>query len=67
MRLFLCLLVFLCGKMVAAPVVAGMARADESTRVKIRDAVIAAVAAQPRTRSGKVRLDATAIVVTGEK
>jgi ubiquinone/menaquinone biosynthesis C-methylase UbiE len=52
---------------VAAPVVAGMARADEATRVKIRDAVIAIVAGQARTGSGKVRLGGTAIVVTGEK
>ena len=52
---------------IAAPVVAGMAKADEATRAKIRDAVIATVAAQPRTSSGKVRLGGTAIVVTGER
>jgi ubiquinone/menaquinone biosynthesis C-methylase UbiE len=51
---------------VAAPVVAGMARADEPTRGKIRDAVIA-LASQRRLPSGKVRLDATALIVTGEK
>ena len=52
---------------VAAPVVAGMAKADEATRSKIRDAVIAIVAAQARTSTGKVRLGGTAIVVTGER
>jgi ubiquinone/menaquinone biosynthesis C-methylase UbiE len=48
---------------IAAPVVAGMALAGEATRVKIKDAVIALVGGPGR----KVRLDATAIVITGEK
>ena len=48
---------------VAAPVVAGMALADEATRAKIRDAVVAAVGG-PGKRG---RLTATAVVITGEK
>jgi ubiquinone/menaquinone biosynthesis C-methylase UbiE len=47
----------------AAPVVAGMALAGEATRVKIRDAVIAAVGGPGK----RVRLTATALVITGEK
>jgi ubiquinone/menaquinone biosynthesis C-methylase UbiE len=47
----------------AAPVVAGMALAGEATRVKIRDAVIAALGGPGK----RVRLDATAIVISGEK
>jgi hypothetical protein len=50
---------------VAAPVVAGMAKADEPTRAKIRDIVVGLAAAQKR--DGKVRLAGTAVVVTGEK
>ena len=50
---------------VAAPVVAGMAKADEATRAKIRDVVLGLVT--ERAPSGEVRLDATALVVTGEK
>jgi len=50
---------------VAAPVVAGMALAGEATRAKIRDTVVAL--AGGATKAGKVRLDATAIVITGEK
>jgi ubiquinone/menaquinone biosynthesis C-methylase UbiE len=50
---------------VAAPVVAGMAKADEPTRAKIRDIVVALAAAQKT--NGKVRLGGTALVVTGEK
>jgi ubiquinone/menaquinone biosynthesis C-methylase UbiE len=49
---------------VAAPVVAGMALAGESTRAKIRDAVVAL--AEAATKAGKVRLDGTALVITGE-
>ncbi|HXU04260.1 MAG TPA: methyltransferase domain-containing protein [Polyangia bacterium] len=48
---------------IAAPVVAGMALAGEATRVKIRDAVIAAVGGPGK----KVTIGATAIVITGEK
>ena len=48
---------------VAAPVVAGMALAGEATRAKIKDAVIALVGGPGKP----VRLDATAIVITGEK
>ena len=48
---------------VAAPVVAGMALAGEATRAKIRDAVIAAAGGPGK----RVRLAATALVITGEK
>jgi ubiquinone/menaquinone biosynthesis C-methylase UbiE len=48
---------------IAAPVVAGMALAGDATRAKIKDAVIAKVGGPGK----KVRLDATAIVITGEK
>jgi ubiquinone/menaquinone biosynthesis C-methylase UbiE len=48
---------------VAAPVVQGMALAGEATRVKIKDAVIALVGGPGK----KIRLDATAVVITGEK
>lgn len=50
---------------VAAPVVAGMARADEATRAKIRETVLRR--ASERAHDGRVRLDATAILVSGEK
>lgn len=50
---------------VAAPVVAGMAKADEAARARIRDTVIRLAAAQKT--NGKVRLGGTALVVTGEK
>jgi SAM-dependent methyltransferase len=49
---------------VAAPVVAGLAKADEATREKIRDVVIGLVS--ERSTSREVRLDATAIIVCGE-
>ena len=50
---------------VAAPVVAGMARADAAARARIRDTVIQLAAAQKT--NGKVHLGGTAVVVTGEK
>ena len=50
---------------VAAPVVAGMAKADESTRAKIKEVVLG-LAAQ-RSSGDKVRFDGSAIVVCGEK
>jgi ubiquinone/menaquinone biosynthesis C-methylase UbiE len=52
---------------IAAPVVAGMALADQPTRARIKDAVVAMVNGNGHTPSGKVRLAATAIVITGEK
>jgi ubiquinone/menaquinone biosynthesis C-methylase UbiE len=51
---------------VAAPVVAGMALADEPTRAKIKEAVLAAVSRLPRAMDGKIHLAGTAIVITGE-
>jgi len=50
---------------VAAPVVAGMARADEPTRARIREKVLRLVA--ERSSGGKVRFAGTAILVVGEK
>jgi ubiquinone/menaquinone biosynthesis C-methylase UbiE len=50
---------------IAAPVVAGMAKADEGSRAKIREAVIAL--ASQSSAGGKTRLDGSAIVVCGEK
>jgi len=50
---------------VAAPVVAGMAKADAAARVAIQDEVGRLVA--PFVANGKLRLDATAIVITGER
>lgn len=52
---------------IAAPVVAGLALADEPTRARIKDAVIAAVNGNGRSPSGKLRLAGTALVITGEK
>jgi hypothetical protein len=50
---------------VAAPVAAGLSKADPPTRAKIKDAVLRL--ASEHTASGKVRLTGAAIVVTGEK
>jgi SAM-dependent methyltransferase len=50
---------------VAAPVVAGMAKADEATRAKIKEAVIAL--ATGISSGGKTRLPGSAIVVCGDK
>ena len=50
---------------IAAPVVAGIAKADETTRAKIKEVVLG-LAAQ-RAAGGKIRLDGSAIVVCGEK
>lgn len=50
---------------IAAPVVAGMAKADEAARAKIKEAVLE-LAARHRS-GGKVRFDGAAIVVCGEK
>jgi ubiquinone/menaquinone biosynthesis C-methylase UbiE len=52
---------------IAAPVVAGMALADEPTRARIKQAVLAAVNGNGHADTGRVRLAATAIVVTGER
>jgi len=51
----------------AAPVVAGMALADEPTRVRIKNEVLATVNGNGHAKSGKLRLDAVAVVITGEK
>jgi len=51
----------------AAPVVAGMALADEPTRVRIKNEVLATVNGNGQAKSGKLRLDAVAVVITGEK
>jgi SAM-dependent methyltransferase len=57
----------------AAPVVAGMALADEATRVKIKNEVLATVNGSGngngngKSKFGKLRLDAVAVVITGEK
>jgi SAM-dependent methyltransferase len=50
---------------IAAPVVAGLARADEPTRAKIKEVVLG-LAAQS-SAGGKIRLGGSAIVVCGEK
>ena len=50
---------------IAAPVVAGMAKADEATRAKIKEVVLG-LAAQ-RSKGDKVRFEGSAIVVCGEK
>jgi ubiquinone/menaquinone biosynthesis C-methylase UbiE len=52
---------------VAAPVVAGMALADEPTRAKIKQTVIGIVKTNGKMKTGKLHLDATAVVITGEK
>jgi len=53
---------------VAAPVVAGMAKADAAARVAIKDEVLRLASAHVQVKDGgAVRLDATAIVVTGER
>ena len=50
---------------ISAPVVAGMAKADDVTRARIKDEVIAL--ATKRVVRGKIRLPGDAIVVCGEK
>lgn len=50
---------------IAPPVVAGMAKADEGSRAKIKEAVIAL--ASQSSAGGKTRLSGSAIVVCGEK
>jgi ubiquinone/menaquinone biosynthesis C-methylase UbiE len=50
---------------IAAPVVAGMAKADEGTRAKIKEIVIGL--ASQNSIGGKTRLNGSAIVVCGEK
>jgi len=54
---------------VAAPVVAGMALADEPTRAKIKSDVLAAVNASTNGNgtSGKLHLEAVAVVITGDR
>jgi len=52
---------------VAAPVVAGMALADEPTRAKIKETVFGLVNGNGKLKNGKLRLDATAVVITGTK
>lgn len=50
---------------VAAPVVAGLAKADEPTRSAIREEVLAR--ARGTTTNGAVRLSWSALAITGEK
>lgn len=50
---------------VAAPVVAGLAKADEPTRAAIREEVLAR--ARGTTTNGSVRLSWSALAITGEK
>jgi hypothetical protein len=50
---------------VAAPVVAGLSKADVPTRAKIKEEVIRLASAN--AQAGKLRLGGVAIVVTGEK
>ena len=50
---------------IAPPVVAGIAKADELTRAKIKEVVLG-LAAQS-SGGGKTRLNGSAIVVCGEK
>ena len=50
---------------IAAPVVAGMAKADEAARARIKDEVIAL--ATKNVVGGKIRLPGSAIAVCGEK
>ena len=50
---------------IAAPVVAGIAKADEPTRAKIKEVVLG-LAAQC-SAGGRIRLGGSAIVVCGEK
>ena len=50
---------------IAPPVVAGIAKADEPTRAKIKEVVLG-LAAQS-SADGKTRLNGSAIVVCGEK
>lgn len=50
---------------VAAPVVAGIAKADEAARARIKDEVIAL--ADKHSAGGKIRLGGSAIVICGEK
>lgn len=52
---------------IAAPVVAGLALADEGTRAKIKEAVFAVVNGNSCATSGKLLIAGTAIVITGEK
>jgi len=54
---------------IAAPVVAGMALADEPTRATIKQTVLAAVNANGngKGKAGQSLLDAVAVVITGEK
>jgi ubiquinone/menaquinone biosynthesis C-methylase UbiE len=52
---------------IAAPVVAGMALADEPTRAKIKETVFGLVNGNGKLTNGKLRLDATAVVITGTK
>jgi ubiquinone/menaquinone biosynthesis C-methylase UbiE len=50
---------------IAPPVVAGMAKADEGTRAKVKELVIAL--ASQSSVGGKTRLNGSAVVVCGEK
>jgi alpha-mannosidase len=50
---------------VAAPVVAALSQADEATKEKIRDEVHRAI--QQKFPEGNVQIDASALVVYGEK
>ncbi len=50
---------------IAAPVVAGMSRADDAVRARIKDEVTAAVA--KHASGGRVHLDWSAVLIFGEK
>jgi ubiquinone/menaquinone biosynthesis C-methylase UbiE len=50
---------------IAAPVVAGLAKADEPTRARIREEVLRQAA--QHSAGGKTRVDGAALVVVGEK
>lgn len=53
---------------VAAPVVAGMAKADDAARATIRDEVVRLASARADAAGGgRVTLGATALVITGER
>jgi hypothetical protein len=49
---------------IAAPVVAGLSKADPATRAKIKEVVIGLVS---KPGDGKTRLDGAATVIFGEK
>jgi NAD dependent epimerase/dehydratase family enzyme len=50
---------------VVAPVVAALSKADEATKAKVRNEVFELI--NQRYAAGKVAIDASAIVIYGEK